>query len=307
MGGVYYFHHGRIDPDVVLYLEKNMTTLLLEKLAPTNLSYQSAHTWADPNATFKIVNQKLIGLNPVSFADQDLRLGTWNAEYLNINKAEHFLASYRQIVIRHHLLALQEIDFSGINFMANLCNYNFCISSANSRGQAVGFLIHPRFLVTNTVEYPEITNIFGIHDLRPALRIDLFDRQTKIDLSIITVHLKSMLGGLPRTGPVRKKQLQNLVNTLKDLRNESMILGDFNCFLDSSHDIDPLLNDGFILANPGNHTSTQSHGGRLDGLLHKGFSANLALKNYNIRNFWRTDFAGRSLSDHGLLTWKLAS
>jgi len=220
-------------------------------------------------------------------------------------KAKHFLDTYREITSRHHLLAVQEVTKRGLATIAKTCNYDFCTAQPNSRGQAVGFLIHPRLRVQNIKEYPQLINVCGVPDLRPALQVDLLDCQSKLTFSAVTVHLKSMRGGITFTSRVRKKQLQQLLAGLEDNSQPTIIAGDFNCFLDTPDDIDCLLRDGYKLVNPHNHTSTQSAGGRLDGLFHKNLPAGLKIGSYNIRNFWSSSLVGRSLSDHGLLIWKL--
>ncbi len=303
-----------------------MTTLLIEKTIESSLALKQPHCefnqtdfasnqtnfgfdqfniWSSPDSVLATVNNQLVNLPMAKASDLPLTLGSWNAEYLWRAKANHFISSYQQIAKRHHLLALQEVSSTGLSITAAACNYNHFVSSPNSRGQAVGFLVHPRLHITDIHEYSELTEIFGIHDLRPALQIDVFDPQTKITLSVITIHLKSMIGGLAFTSLVRKKQLEKLIGAIRNSKNPTIILGDFNCFIDMSADTEPLLNDGFNITNPHNHTSTQLSGGRLDGMFYKNLSDGLVLKHYNIRNFWRTNLAGRSLSDHGLLTWKL--
>ena len=266
---------------------------------------QAATVWAEPNIVLSMVKRRLINLPQAQINDLAFRIGSWNMEYMWQAKAEHFLDTYREIISRHHILAAQEVTPPALATIAKTCNYNFAASQPNSRGQAVGLLIHPRLLIQNIYEYPQLTNICGVPDLRPALRADLFDCQSQLTFSIVTVHLKSMLGHMPFTSHVRRQQLRQLVISLADNKNPTIILGDFNCFLDTSGDIDCLLTDGYRLTNPHNHTSTQSCGGRLDGLFHKNLPPGFKPGSYNIRDFWRSSLSGRSLSDHGLLTWKM--
>ncbi len=282
-----------------------MTTLILKKTIESHFEYEQSSVWASSNSVLATVNQQLINLPLANLNDQHITLGSWNTEYLWQAKANYFKSSYKQIIKRHHILALQEVSSAGLSTIASVCDYNYFVSSPNSRGQAVGFLAHPRLKITNIHEYSELLDVYGIHDLRPAMQIDVFDPQTQITLSVITIHLKSMLGGLSFTSLVRKKQLQNLIVAISNKNHPTIILGDFNCFLDVSTDIEPLFNNGFNIANPNNHTSTQLAGGRLDGLFYKNLPDLIAIKRYNIRNFWRASLAGRSLSDHGLLTWRL--
>jgi len=284
-----------------------MSTILFNKTFDSEPILNLNNNWSDPELTLEIVNSKLKGLETVALNDHRIIAGSWNAEYLWQAKANHFITSYLQILKRHHILALQEVSAAGLSVLSSASNYNYFVCSPNSRGQAVGFMVHPRFVVTGAQEYMEVANVFNIHDLRPALRIDLEDTITNIQFTMITIHLKSMLGGLPSTSIVRKKQLEKLLISCNDIQNPLIIVGDFNCFLDLSEDISSLIANGFVLANPGNHTSTQKHGGRLDGLMYKNCNASLVPKHYSIRNFWQAGIAGRSLSDHGMLTWKLTN
>jgi len=281
-----------------------MTTLLKTIIEPCLFS-QPETIWADPSLVLAMIKEQLADLNRVSSNDSGIILACWNAEYLWQAKADHFFDTYQEIISRHHLLAMQEVSPRGLALLGQASGYNHIVSQPNNRGQAVGFLIHPRFAVSNIVEYTQLTKVYGIYNLRPALRVDLIDSRSNTALSVITLHLKSMLGGLPSTSPIRIKQLHELMAALADNQYPTIIAGDFNCLLDTSADIDPLLNNGYQLANKNNHTSTQCGGGRLDGLFHKNLSAQLRPKHYNIRNFWRSSLAGRSLSDHGLLTWQL--
>ncbi len=263
--------------------------------------------WAEADAVLSAVKRRLISLPPVQTNDLVIKLGCWNMEYMWQAKAKHFLDTYREIASRHHLFAVQEVTARGLDTIAQTCNYKSIVSHPNSRGQAVGFLVHPRFAVQHVYEYPQLLNVCGVPDLRPALQIDLLDCQTQSILSLVTLHLKSMRGGIPFTSHVRKIQLMKLIGALKNNNNPTIIAGDFNCFLDDDNETNCLVVDGYKLANPHNHSSTQCSGGRLDGLFHKNLPSGLKLSSYNIRNFWHSSLVGRSLSDHGLLTWKLTT
>ncbi len=268
------------------------------------LDRQIKSAWSNTQTVLSVVRKRLARLPLVDAIDQKIALGSWNMEYMWQAKAKHYLDVYKEIVLRHHILAVQEATARGLATIGTACGYNYFSSQQNSRGQAVGFLVHPRFIINAVYEYPQLMQVYGIHDLRPALRLDIIDQQSKLPLSIISLHLKSMRGGIAFTGRVRQKQLEQLVIALGDNQNPTIIAGDFNCFMDLSDDLDALLSAGYRLNNPHNHTSTQSCGGRLDGLLYKNLPEKMKPGNYNIRNFWRS-LAGKSLSDHGLLTWKL--
>jgi hypothetical protein len=279
-----------------------MSTVLL---ASNLLPLQTDSIWSNPESVLSFVKEHIDHLPAAKADDPLLRLGSWNMEYMFQAKAKHFLETYREVTGRHHLLAVQEVTTKGLSTIAQASSYNFCTSQGNSRGQAVGFLIHPRLQINKITEYTQLINAYGIPDLRPALRVDLFDHQTQLKLSVITLHLKSMRGGLRFTSLVRKRQLQQLMIASAENINPTIIAGDFNCFLDISDDIDCLVANGYQLINPHNHTSTQASGGRLDGLFLKNLPTGLKLGKYAVHNFWRSSLLGKSLSDHGLLTWQL--
>ena len=261
---------------------------------------------ADPQLVFQLVKKELTPLAIARANSPEISFASWNAEFLWQAKAKHFIETYTEIISKHHLLALQEVSVQGISLLSKTTGYNYVASQPNSRGQAVGFLVHPRFTINSIVEYSELVAVYGISNLRPALRIDLIDKQSNKALSVITVHLKSMLGGISHTSIIRHEQLNRLMIALSDSTSPTLIVGDFNCFLDKSDDISPLLNNRFVLANKTNHTSTQICGGRLDGLFYRNLSTNFKPRHYKLHDFWRNGLIGRSLSDHGLLTWTLA-
>lgn len=274
-------------------------------LLKQNNSFAESHIWSDPQSTLTIVNKLLARLSYANETSHCIKLGSFNAEYLWQTKALHYMASYKEIGARHHLLALQEVSPTAISLIGSALQYKQFVSSSNNRGQSVGFLVHPRLMVINVIEHSQLTNIFNIPNLRPALQLDIFDPLSNTTFSVINVHLKSMIGGLPFTSMVRQIQLDNLTKALAKIENPTIVLGDFNCLLDLTQDISVLTSQSFILANTYDHTSTQNKGGRLDGLFYKNLPPYLAPRDYTISSFWRQNAAGRSLSDHSLLTWKL--
>jgi hypothetical protein len=251
------------------------------------------------------VIRQLRGLSKVAADGHSLTLGAWNMEFLNRWKAAYFLDSYREISLRHHLLAVEEVDEPGLALIAKACNYSYFVSTPNSRGQAVAFLVHERLRILKCVEYAELIGVLGIPDLRPALRIDLLDEATGAQFSAIVVHLKSMRGGVQATSIIRYQQLSNLVQSIGDTSEFALVLGDFNCFLDDTHDTSPLIAHGYKLINRWNQAPTHHFGGRLDGLFYANLPPHFKLGNYNVRNFWRNSLIGTGFSDHGLLTWNL--
>jgi hypothetical protein len=239
---------------------------------------------------------------PMATNSGNLILGEWNMEFLTGDKAAYFKDSYKQIVPRHHLMFVEEANADGLARIAQDNGYNFEISRDNSRGQAVGFLVHPRLKVLGTSTYEEIANVDNIPDLRPAFRVDLQDTATGEKFSAVTVHLKSMRGGPEQTAPVRTEQAQRLATVLgPDF--SGIIAGDWNTFLNNSKEIKPLTDAGFRVLNPTDTTSTQAMGGRLDGFLYRNIP--WMMSNPEVRPFFQNPKITRGLSDHGLLTTTL--
>lgn len=267
--------------------------------------FEQTGSLPQPGLVLTEVQKQLRGLSMAEAAGCPLTIGAWNMEFLNASKSLYFLDSYKEILLRHHLLAVEEVDKAGLEIIANACGYRHFISTPNSRGQSVGFLLHERLRVIGCIEYGALTGVLGIPDLRPALRLDLEDEVNQIRFSVTVVHLKSMRGGIKMTGVVRFQQMLNLMRCLGVVDHFSLVTGDFNCFLDHAHDTSPLTENGYVLSNRWNQSPTHHFGGRLDGLFYANMPANLRLGSYNIRNFWRNSQIGCALSDHGLLTWKL--
>lgn len=238
---------------------------------------------------------------PMAGPKGDLIVGEWNMEFLNADKAKYFADTYKQVVPRHHLLFAIEADKGGLEQIAKDNNYNFKISEANSRGQAVGFLVNDRLKINGTKSYGEVADVKGIPDLRPAFRIDFTDTATGKDASAVVVHLKSMRGGPEETAHIRNLQASILVNALGP-NFKGIVGGDWNTFLDRTKDLDPLVKGGFKLLNPNDTNSTQAMGGRLDGFYVKGMEG---FSDPATIPFWQNKKITRGLSDHALLTTHL--
>jgi hypothetical protein len=197
---------------------------------------------------------------------------------------------------------VEEANAEGLGQVAKDNGYHFEISRDNSRGQAVGFLVNNRLKVLGTQSYEEVANVHNIPDLRPAFRIDLQDTSTGERFSAVAVHLKSMRGGPEQTAPVRTEQAAKLATALGP-KFSGVIAGDWNTFLDKSHELDPLVKAGFKILNPGDHSSTQAMGGRLDGFLVKDMPGKFT--DPVARPFFQNPLITRGLSDHALLTTHL--
>lgn len=244
---------------------------------------------------------KAVADMPMAEKNGNLIFGEWNMEFLSADKAKFFKDTYKQIVPRHHLLFVEEADAGGLSQIAKDNGYHYAISPANSRGQAVGFLVNPRFKVLGTDIYNSVAEVQNIPDLRPAFRVNLQDSATGQELSAVVVHLKSMRGGPAATAAVRYQQAVNLAAALEP-GFKGIIAGDWNTFLGKTRDLDPLYKAGFKLLSPQDGTSTQVMGGRLDGFLYKGLTG---LSEQEVRAFFKNPKISRGLSDHGLLTTSL--
>ena len=239
---------------------------------------------------------------PLAAEKGDLQIGEWNMEFLTADKARYFKDTYSQIVPRHHLLFVEEANDAGLKEIAKDNGYNYAVSRENSRGQAVGFLVHPRLEIVKTTSIDAVANVQNIPDLRPALRVDLRDTTTGDEFSAVVVHLKSMLGGPEETAPIRTQQAQILANELgPDFKG--IIAGDWNTFLDKTRELNPLKSAGYQISNPTDQSSTQSMGGRLDGFVYRNLNGKLSDETVN--PFFKNPLITRGLSDHALLTTTL--
>ncbi len=255
-----------------------------------------------------IHSEVLRSLSSVTVNDDDdtLVIGTHNAAFGNREKAQIFSPVYREFVTRHHLLAWQEVDPEFLELVADAGeHYTAYCTLPNSRGQAVGFTVHKRLQVVNTVIYRQVQNINNVPDLRPALRLDLCDKATGLKTSATVVHYKSNYGGVRANSPVRRQQAKAQAEAMQIRDEFAIILGDYNQHLEVADDADPLISEGFSLCPRYDRACTHTSGARLDGMLIKNVPANVKITCYKVRNFWRNSKIGCALSDHGLLSWKI--
>lgn len=231
-----------------------------------------------------------------------LKIGEWNMEFLTADKAKYFKDAYQEIVPKHHLLFVEETNEAGLAAIAKDNGYNYECSRDNGSGQAVGFLIHPRLKVLGTDSIESVADVHDISGLRPAFKVDLQDTATGEQFSAVAIHLKSMRGGPDSTAPVRFEQARVMARDLGS-NFRGIVAGDWNTFLDSTHDLDPLKSAGFEINNPGSSQATQSMGGRLDGFITKGLSRNLSQETIN--PFFQNPLITRGLSDHALVSVNL--
>lgn len=240
----------------------------------------------------------------------NLLVGEFNGEFLDLAKAKYFRDAYVEMFSHFHVVFLEEVEAAGVHQIASDLTaagfpYKGYCSTANTRNQAVGFLVHSRFkVVGGPTEYPQVGNVQGIPDLRPAYRLDLEDTVTGERFSVVVLHLKSMRGGSQVTAAVRYKQLDILQNLLGP-NFVGIVGGDMNFILDDPKlkDGDPLKNNGYTLFMSNDHTATQSMNSRIDGWFMKGMTRKVSL--YQVRAYFRKPTVTRAFSDHALLACQI--
>jgi hypothetical protein len=258
----------------------------------------------NPNVVLAVV-QGMIGKLPVAGMSGPLYFGELNAEFGDRSKARFFSASYQEIFSRSHVVALSEV---GPDFVAEVASampdYTGYCSVANTRNQAVGFLVHKRLkVIGDPISYDDVANVQGVPDLRPAFRLDLEDTVTGEKFSVVVVHLKSMRGGPAVSGKVRFMQCAIMAKRLGS-NFVGFITGDFNMLLDQAgagkiNDLDPLTKAGWVLLNAKDTAATHSGGSRLDGYVVLNFPG---LGKLGVHAFFSDPTIGRSFTDHAFCT-----
>ncbi len=258
----------------------------------------------NPNVVLSVV-QNMVGSMPVAAMTGSLLFGELNAEFGDRSKARFFSASYKEIFSRAHVIALSEVGPDFVDEVANsMPDYTGFCSVANTRNQAVGFLVHKRLkVIGDPISHDAVANVQGVPDLRPAYQLNLEDTVTGEKFSVVVVHLKSMRGGPAVSGKVRYQQCVLMVKAL-GANFTGFITGDFNMLLDKAaagviNDLDPLLKAGYLLLNPKDTSATHSGGSRLDGYVVLNFSK---LGNLAVHAFFSDATIGRSFTDHAFCT-----
>lgn len=258
----------------------------------------------NPNVVLAVV-QGMIGSLPAAAMTGKLYFGEFNAEFGDRSKARFFNASYKEIFSRSHVVALSEVGPDFVDEVANsMPDYTGYCSVANTRNQAVGFIVHKRLkVIGDPISHDAVANVQGVPDLRPAFQLNLEDTATGEKFSVVVVHLKSMRGGPAVSGKVRYQQCALMVKALGP-NFTGLITGDFNMLLDKAgagliNDLDPLLKAGYVLLNPTDTSATHSGGSRLDGYVVLNFSK---LGNLAVHAFFSDATIGRSFSDHAFCT-----
>ena len=268
---------------------------------------QGSRKLPNPKAVAAEVQAIMGNIKPVDKSG-NLVLSSWNMEFLDASKAKFFLETYEIIVPQSHLIACSEITQAGLDVIANAIGYKAYASVENNRNQAVGFLVHPRLRVKGSpISYDDVGTVQGIPNLRPAFRLDLEDTATGEEFAAVVVHLKSIRGGPKVTAPVRRQQCRKIADNLMGTKVAIFIGGDWNTFLDSSTDTDPLEDEGFTLVNPNDKTATHAMGSRLDGFFKR--DTGTPVGRMRVFNLWNNTKITRALSDHGVVRihWRICT
>lgn len=256
-------------------------------------------------AIVKGVVQTLInasGLTPVGMTGTVVR-AVQNFEFLTGQKADWFMESYELIIPLAHIWKCSEITAEGLNKIAKKTGYTAYTSVENTRGQAVGLLIHPRFKVLKEWSIDAVANVQGVADLRPVHGVDVEDTADvpadEKNSWEAAHHGKSMRGGAVTSGAVRFQQNDIIAKDRKG-KGRGTIGGDFNTLIGTAagdKDISPLINGGFKLSDPSDTRSTQSMGGRLDAQFTLDFATDQKIK--ELFAWFKDPTIGRGLTDHG--------
>lgn len=257
----------------------------------------------NPQTVLAEVQKYYLG-SPAAGMKGNLVLGELNVEFGDTSKAKYFRDAYVEIGSHLHTLAVEEVDAGWVDAVASYLSqatgfqYQGFTSTANTRNQAVGIIVHPRLkVVAGPIEYMQIATVQGIPDLRPAFRVDLLDTTTGITFSQTVLHLKSMRGGPAATGAIRYKQL-DILQKLLGPKYSGFVLGDLNYKITDPTvtDGDPLKNAGYQLFMPNDTTATQAMGSRIDGWFFKNLSRQFEL--YQVRRFYANPNITRAFCDH---------
>jgi hypothetical protein len=274
------------------------TTKPLLELLPETVIHRPLP--ASSAEAFNVVSE-LMGDTPVAADSGPLFIAEHNAQLANAEKAMLYHQSYEHMFSRAHLIFLEEVDPEFCRAAAAGMNYTWYASRVNSRGQGLGFLLHPRLeVIGEPLNLEALADVHHIPDLRPGFMLHLKDTHTGAQLDAIAVHLKSMRGG-PYTHGVRYAQTSSLAKLISDC--PTIIGGDWNFFLDrQEREMTPLARVGLQLIDPASNTPTQEWGGRLDGFMARNVP--WSFSNCDVFNFWQR-LPNRSFSDHGMLRTRM--
>jgi hypothetical protein len=248
---------------------------------------------------------RMLATVPVAGMTGNVQIGETNCEFMDRSKAVYFQDAYVELVTRFHVNFLAEVEAGGVSHLGKVTGYQAFTSVANTRNQAVGFLVHPRLkVIGGPTTYTSIANVQGVPDLRPAFRLDLEDTVSGEKFSVVVLHLKSMRGGPQVTANVRYRQFALLVQDLGP-NFSGIVGGDLNYKIDdpSCREGDPMINAGYKLVAPNDHSATQIMGSRIDGYFVKGLKSGIDY--YKVVAYFLNPNLKRSFTDHGTVLFEL--
>jgi hypothetical protein len=249
------------------------------------------------------------GLKPVGMSGPIVR-AVHNFEFLTKAKARWFIDALCEIIQLAHVWSCAEITEDGLKEIAERTGYLYVVSVENTRGQAVGLLIHPRLKKLGTWTIDDVANVQGVADLRPIIGEDLEDTNPDCPPDEkhfweASGHPKSMRGGVEASGKVRRVQNQKTAVGLKG-RGAGALGMDSNSMLGTPQgdwETSPLTEEaGLLLVGPDDHRQTQTMGSRLDGLFARDLGHVLEIMAQ--LNWFEDPALGRALTDHGALVVK---
>ena len=198
------------------------------------------------------INEKYDFWDVPSFNTNDLEIITWNCEFFPAAKDSTILALSEIINdLDADIIAFQEIRKPGWfeKLMQRLPKYDYVISLQAS------FMDLAIIYKKDIFKFKKHTELFADNDYnfagRPPLKLDLIERNSGEEISIINLHMKCCDSGLKR----RQKASQMLYEHIIELDNMNnlIVLGDWNDDLKdkpNEHCFDPfLLDDRFYFAN----------------------------------------------------------
>jgi exonuclease III len=177
--------------------------------------------------------------------EQGIEIVTWNCEFFPAAN-DSTIKALSEIVkdIDSDIIAFQEIKKAGWfeKLMERLPEYSYVISLQAS------FMDLAIIYKKELFDFVSHTELFSDNDYnfagRPPLKLDLRDKKTNTEFSIINLHMKCCDSGLKR----RKKASQMLYDYVSNYQGHDnfIVLGDWNDDLkdaDNEHCFTPFLND----------------------------------------------------------------
>lgn len=239
--------------------------------------------------------------------DTFARLRNHNGEFVDVEKADKFMDSYRLLIGTSALVTLQEISPEAVAELAAKAvtgtdKFGHFTTPDNGRGQAVGILVHWHYEVLEHGVWYDVADVGGIQHLRPAPWVKVRHMFTGAEFVLTSVHLKSNIGGKNSTRKVRLEQVKRLVKHLELYLNVPCIVtGDFNCLIGAdpvSPELQPFYDGGFKLLGADNNAPTHISKRRIDAIWYRG---DVDVTDYVIYDIFQTN-----LSDHDAIEGRIS-